>query len=473
MNSNGSFLRQSDEFKSATLNDGLNQMTVEQLTTFFLEEEKEKTREFKNNASLNTPSLSDSDISILDTASQSFKSSNAKRAKTHQCPYVDCLKLFTRPSILTEHVQIKHLNIRKYKCDECGMAYTKKLHLQRHYLSSHAIDDKPFACSFCEKKVLTKQHLQTHERTHTKPCKCDFNDQCDASFTTAKLLESHIQRAHISQHEEKLTCHFCKKKYQSPSKLNQHVIKEHNSAKEFDNLACKILDNNRVDKNLLNLQKTLKQKRYLCTTHECNKSFNTWSLYQQHMKNDHPKLQCLICTKKCVGEQGLQMHMMIHDETMSNKIWKCLICENKFAKKLELILHCKDIHEVDIDQNKQLATKVDKKKEQSTDYLSAGIGSNNSEDSSLISVKKNVKKTDLDLWKSNIKILNKIDNGDSMAEVLLSSIGKKYECRIKNCYRKFKRKENFETHLKKHKEYVEKMALITADTTSVTEETLN
>lgn len=425
------------------------QMTVDELSNYFLQEEQENTgpNPAETQESPSTPSICNSDISLLDTASQGFKSSGAKRAKTHRCTYPGCFKSFTRPSILKEHVQVKHLNIRKYKCDECGSAYTKKLHLQRHYISSHAIEDKPFTCTFCEKKLLTKQQLETHLRTHIKPFKCAFNDQCDAGFTTAKLLEAHVERAHVSKHEERLTCNICKKKSQSPSKLRQHILKGHcgNNAES---------DSNSVfDNNFLMLQNSLKLKKYQCSSHECSRSFNTWTLLQQHMKKDHPKLQCLICKKKCVGDEGLQRHMMIHDESMSNKIWKCLICENKFAKKQELLHHCKELHELDIDENQHFLSKVDKEDSTITDSASKfnanGVGKD-------LIKKKQIKKTEFDLWKSNIKILNKIEQGDSMAEVLLNSIGKKYECNIKNCYRKFKKKENYETHLKKHEEYIEK-----------------
>lgn len=463
MSDNNSLLRQGKGGDGTQLieDEPLQQMSFTDLSNYFVKEEQEKEEKLnnsKNGKLLNTPSISNSDISILDTASQSFKSSGAKRAKIHKCSYPNCGKSFTRPSILKEHIHVKHLNIRKYKCDECGLAYTKKLHLQRHYISSHAIEDKPFACSFCNKKLLTKQHLETHERTHVKPFKCEFNDQCDAGFTTAKLLETHIQRAHVSKHEERLTCQFCKKKYQSPSKLRQHLLKGHNSDNQQLTEKIEKDGNSAFDNNLLILQKSLKQKKYQCSSHGCSKSFNTWSLLQQHMKNDHPKLQCLICNKKCVGEQGLQMHMMIHDENMSNKIWKCLICENKFAKKLELVDHCKEIHQLDIDQHKQFLTKIEENEEENK--MDEDLVNTMDDYKKSITIKKKVRKTDVDLWKSNIKILNKIDNGDSMAEVLLNSIGKKYECRIKNCYRKFKRKENYETHLKKHEEYIEKMALI-------------
>lgn len=44
-----------------------------------------------------------------------------------------------------------------------------------------------------------------------------------------------------------------------------------------------------------------------------------------------------------------------------------------------------------------------------------------------------------------------------MAEVLLNSLGKKYQCSVPNCYRKFKNKETYQIHLEKHEDYIKKM----------------
>ena len=410
-------------------------LSVTDLTNFFLKDEVTpiSNNQFNIGKDGNAlqKSITGSEGTILDTASQAFKSSNAKRIKKHRCTYPDCNKMFSRPSVLKEHIQTKHLNIRKYKCTECDQRYTKKLHLQRHYISAHSIDNKPFKCTFCDKKLLTKQHLETHERTHTKPFRCKFNDQCEAGFTTQKLLDGHVERAHLSKHEEKLTCQFCKQKLQSPSKLQQHILKKHNDS------SC-LLPVSQEDKKLIDFQMSLKIKRYQCSTTDCNKTFTTWSLYQQHMKNDHPKLECLICKKKCVGETGLQMHMMVHDDSMINKIWKCLICQEKFAKKNELSEHCKSSHELDIGHN----TEQPHEDGEDDEYI----------------VRKKIKTTNLDLWKSNIKILNKINSGESMAEVLLNSLGKKYQCSVPNCYRKFKNKETYQIHLEKHEDYIKKMS---------------
>jgi len=409
-------------------------LSVNDLTTFFLQDEVTPVGiNDANSQNEMQRSITASEISVLDTASQTFKSSNAKRLKKHKCTYPDCNKLFSRPSVLKEHIQTKHLNIRKYNCTECEQGYTKKLHLQRHYISAHSIENKPFSCSFCDKKLLTKQHLDTHERTHTKPFRCKFNDQCEAGFTTQKLLDGHIERAHLSKHEERLTCQFCKQKLQSPSKLQQHIFKNHNDS---DTISM----TSEEDKKLIQFQMSLKIKRYQCSTTDCSKTFNTWSHYQQHMKHDHPKLECLICKKKCVGEKGLQMHMMVHDDSMINKIWKCLICQEKFAKKNELSEHCKISHDLDVGHNTEETYQ------------------NINEDTFVM--RKKIKTTDVDLWKSNIKILNKIDNGESMAEVLLNSLGKKYQCTVPNCYRKFKIKENYDKHLEKHNEYIKKMSLL-------------
>ena len=57
---------------------------------------------------------------------------------------------------------------RKHRCGECGRTFKEAYHLTRHILIHTG--EKPFACSFCEKRFNRKDKLKLHtESQHSAP----------------------------------------------------------------------------------------------------------------------------------------------------------------------------------------------------------------------------------------------------------------------------------------------------------------
>lgn len=57
--------------------------------------------------------------------------------------------------------------IRPFRCDECGMAFKRNLHLKRHFTVTHT-SKKNFSCSNCGKSFSRKDYLDKHLATHEK-----------------------------------------------------------------------------------------------------------------------------------------------------------------------------------------------------------------------------------------------------------------------------------------------------------------
>lgn len=241
------------------------------------------------------------------SAGSSRSSSQSSRPKIYRCDYDGCDKLYSRPSLLTQH-QRSHTDSRPFRCAVCSAAFYRESHLNTHALS-HS-DEKPFQCSICGKGVNTRQHLKRHEVTHTKSFACDF-DGCAESFYKHQQLRHHVQSVHLKS----LTCKECGKDFPRPYRLANHMAKQHGSS-----------------------------PAYQCDYPGCLKNLMTWSALLLHMKTDHPKLACAVCGKGCVGQEGLRMHMLVHDEEKSLKRWKCSECPTEFAKKEELVVHCTSVH---------------------------------------------------------------------------------------------------------------------------------
>ncbi|CAL9730091.1 transcription factor IIIA [Monosporozyma unispora] len=339
-------------------------------------------------------------------------STSSSRAKRYFCDYDGCNKGFTRPSLLTQHQQTSHQGIRPFTCDQCNKTFTRKSHLERHLISHMNDKDKPFHCPVCNKGCTTSQQLKRHEITHTKSFHCPY-EGCSETFYKHPQLRSHI----LSFHLNKLNCEICDKHFQRPYRLRQHMAKYHNP-------------------NNLN--------PYACNFSTCSQSFKTWTMLQNHIKNDHPKLSCPVCHKYLVGEDGLKMHMKIHDDSIiMKKNWNCSICQLEFNKKMDLIQHYKSDH-----------PEVPFTFEQDPNELSNNNNNNNNNNNT--HQPRHMDGPDINSEPNNIQnqvnietYLNETYN--SGIKLLLNTVGRKFKCTFQGCHRTFKTQEKFEVHLNKHK----------------------
>lgn len=380
---------------------------------------------------MNPPSMGSVQLSRRNSQGSitSRSSSSTVRSKNYFCDYEGCSKSFTRPSLLTEHQMSFHQGIKPFKCNQCDKSFGRKNHLERH-LNSHKTDlDKPYHCQYCNKGVTTMQQLKRHEITHTKSFECPY-EGCTESFYKHPQLRSHI----LSFHLEKLTCKHCGKKFQRPNRLESHMQKHHNPNVKLP---------------------------YACTFSGCLKHFKTWTQLTLHVKNDHPKLQCKICDKFCVGEDGLDMHMKIHDDSLVTRNWKCKSCSDdikSFSKKHDLIEHYKEAHpditipyEI-LNDNKQTIKTLRDFEEDTHIVKKRRLDKN-----------KNIHTDELESIGNEISLQNYLESDTSknnVMDLLLNTVGRKLKCPYNKCYRTFKTQERYQMHIDKHKIHELKLKLL-------------
>ncbi|CCD26908.1 Pzf1p NDAI_0J00160 [Naumovozyma dairenensis CBS 421] len=387
-------------------------------------------------------------LTSMQSNGSSVSTASSSRPKKYLCEYDNCNKAFTRPSLLSEHQITFHQGIKPFKCDQCAKSYARKTHLERHIISNHSLE-KPFHCQHCGKGVTTRQQLKRHEITHTKSFHCPY-ENCQESFYKHPQLRSHI----LSFHLEKLKCKYCNKNFQRPYRLANHIKKHHNPDTE---------------------------NPYQCSVSiDCNLTFKTWTKYQLHIKNDHPKLRCSICNKSCVGENGLKMHMNIHNESLVIKNWKCQFCPIdkfiSFSKKTDLLSHYQSCHKdeqipIELLQNKvpimaDSSTVEDITIKKEHDAVTTKEQNKNEETIAVRRITRAMRRKQnnpIESIRSEINLDKYIENnkerGSSM-NLLLNTVGRKYKCTFYKCYRTFKTEDKFKKHIEKHKIHQLKLKIL-------------
>ncbi|XP_031635839.1 gastrula zinc finger protein XlCGF46.1-like isoform X2 [Contarinia nasturtii] len=159
---------------------------------------------------------------LCSTCGKSFKNPTYLRAhvkrhtstKSVACP--KCPKRFFDKHGLKKHIEVH--DDGRFVCDICGSVMRSRgsymEHKRRHKKT------KVFTCEVCNKQIKTSLYnLRLHMYTHTgeKPFKCSY---CDRRYTQNADLNKHL-RTHVGQNTYK--CNLCDKSYRLLGELRRHT----------------------------------------------------------------------------------------------------------------------------------------------------------------------------------------------------------------------------------------------------------
>ncbi|MCL4132152.1 UNVERIFIED_CONTAM: hypothetical protein GTU68_005140, partial [Idotea baltica] len=88
--------------------------------------------------------------------------------KPYRCE--DCGVTFKQKAHIDRHRRI-HLPTRPYQCGICGKGFTRNEHVRRHSFTQSG--EKPYHCPTCNKTFSRQQQLTKHLLSHTKPPRAD------------------------------------------------------------------------------------------------------------------------------------------------------------------------------------------------------------------------------------------------------------------------------------------------------------
>jgi len=97
--------------------------------------------------------------------------------------------------------------------------------------NSHVDKPRPYLCTVCDKRFITKGHLKCHKQIHTtgKLYSCS---QCEKCFKT-----QHYLKQHMNVHSSKYKCAECGKCFSRNRELTEHR-RSHSGEKLFECTVC-------------------------------------------------------------------------------------------------------------------------------------------------------------------------------------------------------------------------------------------
>lgn len=85
------------------------------------------------------------------------------------CMFSKCGKCYNTKFNLKRHIEITHLKIKKYQCQECDKLFVSNQNLSEH-MHTHS-GARPFLCKICPKNFRQASQLSLHRRAHIIPTK--------------------------------------------------------------------------------------------------------------------------------------------------------------------------------------------------------------------------------------------------------------------------------------------------------------
>ena len=150
-----------------------------------------------------------------------------------------CNKKLTTMAGLRGHIEVQHMKVYKFQCDQCDETFATSLARKRHKMETHGPDvpgSRNYVCNVCGARLKNEITLKAHIKlTHEMPeAKCKL---CDKMFKNKYDLKRHNQEAHIK--DKKFKCTICPDSaFHQKKILYDHCMYHHVKIKPYVCAVC-------------------------------------------------------------------------------------------------------------------------------------------------------------------------------------------------------------------------------------------
>lgn len=224
-----------------------------------------------------------------------------------------------------------------HKCKHCAEKFPTEEKLCSHISAMHNDSLAVYTCEICQKQFQYKGSYTDHLRSHSKDdIRYECTD-CPCFFKNHGHLKSHIKVVHGVK-RQLYQCKECSKKFDSKAPMIQHMRTVHTSV----------------------------QVMHKCTF--CQRLYGSanslkWHIHINHNK-DYVRSKCPYCPCDFKWPHHLKVHIkkthIANGQAPTDLLKKglssirrkennCIVCHEKFEKKLDLMLHLKSAHKQELD----------------------------------------------------------------------------------------------------------------------------
>ncbi|XP_055545639.1 zinc finger protein 600-like [Wyeomyia smithii] len=270
-----------------------------------------------------------------------------------------CEKKFRSQSTLTCHEKVHGENgvDNKYSCVTCGKVFKAQDKLQIH-MRLHT-GEKPYQCKICFKCFNHQSNLIVHSRIHETVKKALKCDRCNKVLDNEQRLAIHM-RLHTG--EKPYKCSYCDKRFNHKSTVCTHEKTVHISSNAYKCSRCHKTFNQKCQ---LQYHEKLQEPHVIACT-MCEKVFCYKASHKEHMFKAHlprqsksrllyagnasvgegegsgrNKFHCNICDRRFYYKRALEMHMGVHDASLDVNVlyFSCNYCPETFTDEEPLHKH--------------------------------------------------------------------------------------------------------------------------------------
>ena len=289
-----------------------------------------------------------------------------------------CREIFPSSNLLFESQYIKHYKAEhndippefkdkeQYLCSECPEVYFSKNKFNAHVWKKHTITSAPsnkknllqkIECSTCQITVIGRKNYVAHCKdvhneiiSRSESIECH---SCGEKFKAANFYIQHHQSVHGNLPPEYLdkelfVCDQCPQVFITKISLSMHIYNGHNAEnklKKKEGKKCPYCEKSfQSYGNYLEHVKSKHEKKTPFHCDECDRSYATNGKLTNHKQLVHQRVKCEECDKEICNSFILKRHKASVHGIIPKDAYLCKKCTSFFSTQTSLDKHVNSKH---------------------------------------------------------------------------------------------------------------------------------
>lgn len=256
-----------------------------------------------------------------------------------------CCKAVNTDAALMKHMRIAH-KIRNYRCPVCSSSFITYSYLIHHMEETHKDRENNFnyLCTPCNRVFTSRNDFVRHSVNHiTDNYRCNI---CNELLLSADKLNLHVKMHYPTKAllDSPYVCPICGKYIRERKKVEMHLVTHCTTMIEA--YRCTMCTKTCVTEQGLRIHMEGHKQNKELVCHICGKVFKRPHRLRDHLRmHENPDpFKCKICHKMVTSEESMKRHMQFVHSPNRKKDVVCHLCGKALASQYSLTMHLKLVH---------------------------------------------------------------------------------------------------------------------------------